>query len=182
MIPIMSENFIAQLIARTDKRRTLDQGSYLFHQGDPIKSVFIVENGLVELTRHQRDGASIILQRATGRMVLAEASVYSEAYHCDAVVEAPSSVFELPRAVFLRHLREDDAFSSLWAAHLAAQVQTARTRSEILVRKTVAERLDGWLAWQGQEVPPKGRWKSVAAQIGVSPEALYRELAKRRSG
>jgi hypothetical protein len=29
-------------------------------------------------------------------------------------------------------------------------------------------------------LPPKGEWKSVAEQIGVSPEALYRELSRRR--
>lgn len=29
-------------------------------------------------------------------------------------------------------------------------------------------------------LPAKGEWKSVAQQIGVSPEALYREIARRR--
>lgn len=181
MIGIMSEGFIEQLIARADKRRTLDQGTYLFHQGDPVSSVFVIEEGLVALTRRQRNGASIVLQRATCQTVLAEASVYSEAYHCDAVVELPSRVFELPKAAFLKHLQEDEEFSNLWAAHLAREVQSARYRCEILSRKTVAERLDGWLAWQGNKLPSKGQWKSIAAQIGVSPEALYRELAKRRS-
>jgi hypothetical protein len=47
--------------------------------------------------------------------------------------------------------------------------------------KTVAERLEGWLIWRGGGLPPKGAWKDIAAEIGVSPEALYRELAKRRS-
>ncbi len=133
----MSEGFFEQLIARADKRRTLDQGTYLFHQGDPVISVFFIEEGLVELTRHQQDGASIVLQRATRQTVLAEASVYSEAYHCDAVVELPSRVFELSKAAFLKHLQEDDEFSNLWAAHLAGEVQFSRYRSEILSRRTV---------------------------------------------
>lgn len=180
MIGIMLENFIEQLIARADKRRTLDQGTYLFHQGDPVSSVFVVDDGLIELSRHQRDGTLIVLQRATCQMVVAEASVYSETYHCAAVVELPSRIFELPKAAFLKHLREDEEFSNLWAAHLAREVQSARYRSEILSRKTVAERLDGWLAWQGNKLPLKGQWKSIAVQIGVSPEALYREFAKRR--
>lgn len=181
MIEIMSDDFIERLIARTGRRRSLDPGSYLFHQGAPVRSVFVIEEGLVELTRHHRDGASIVVQRATRRTVLAEASVYSASYHCDAVAESPSSVFALPKAAFLKHLRDDAAFANLWAAHLAREVQSARYRSEILTRKTVAERLDGWLAWRENELPSKGQWKSVAGQIGVSPEALYRELAKRRS-
>jgi len=177
----MSNKFIEHLIAKARKQRALGQGGYLFHQGDSVRSVFVIEEGLIELTRHQRDGASIILQRATSRTVLAEASIYSDTYHCDGIVAAPSRVYEWPKAVFVRHLQEDDAFSGLWARHLAREVQSARYRSEILSRKTVAERLDGWLVWQGNVFPSKGRWKSVAAQIGVSPEALYRELAKRRS-
>lgn len=181
MIGIMSEDFVQHLIARADKRRALDQGAYLFHQGDTVSSVFVVEEGLVGLTRYQRDGSSIVLQRAASQTVMAEASVYSEVYHCDAAVELPTSVFELPKAAFLKHIAEDEGFSRLWAAHLAREVQSARYRSEILSRKTVAERLDGWLAWQGGKLPAKGQWKSIAVQIGVSPEALYRELAKRRS-
>ena len=43
----------------------------------------------------------------------------------------------------------------------------------------VSARLDAWLAWHG-ELPPRGDWKQLADQIGVSPEALYREMARRR--
>ena len=120
-----------------------------------------------------------MLQRAAFYTVLAEASVYAENYHCDAVAELPTNVFELSKSAFLQHLREDGYFSHLWAAHLAREVQSARYRSEILSLRTVAERLDGWLAWRGDELPPKGEWKSIARQIAVSPEALYRELARR---
>ncbi len=177
----MSDDFVEHLVTKATKQRTLEQGTYLFHQGDPVRSVFVVEAGLVELTRHQRDGASIVLQRATCRTVLAEASLYSESYHCDGIVALPSRVFEWPKAAFVQHLQADERFSELWARHLAHEVQSARYRSEILSRRTVAERLDGWLVWQGNGLPSKGQWKHVAAQIGVSPEALYRELAKRRS-
>lgn len=181
MITIMSQEFFAQLFNKANKRRILDQGAYLFHQGDPVNSVFVVEEGLVELARHQRDGASIVLQRATAQTVLAEASVYSETYHCDGIAKSPSKIIELSRNAFLNQLQQDEEFSRLWAEHLAREVQSARFRSEILSRKTVSERLDGWLAWYENKLPPKGQWTSVATQIGVSQEALYRELAKRRS-
>jgi hypothetical protein len=45
----------------------------------------------------------------------------------------------------------------------------------------VAARLDAWIASNDGNVLGKREWKIVASQIGVSPEALYRELAKRRS-
>jgi hypothetical protein len=53
-------------------------------------------------------------------------------------------------------------------------------RSEIVSLKTVAQRLDAWIAWNGGRSPKKGEWKFVASQIGITPETLYREIAKRR--
>ena len=132
------------------------------------------------MTRHQLDGSAFVLQRARSLTVLAEASMYSETYHCDAVAKSSSIIFELPKKLFLERLRIDEVFSNAWASHLATEIQSSRYKCEILSRKTVTERLDGWLAWKGGDLPDKGQWKAIAEQIGVSPEALYRELAKRR--
>ena len=177
---IMYDDFVEKLIAKANKPSVFDCGANLFHQGDLVRSICIVEKGLVELVRNQQDGTSIVLQQAKSLSVLAEASIYSDVYHCDAVVKLPSRVFVLPKATFLRLLRQDENLSNSWAALLAREVQSSRSQNEILSRKTVSERLEGWLMWQDKELPPKGQWKSIAAQIGVSPEALYRELAKRR--
>jgi len=46
--------------------------------------------------------------------------------------------------------------------------------------KTVAARLDAWLAFHDNQLPPRGKRVEFAREIGVSPEALYRELARRR--
>ncbi len=175
----MSAGFFEQLIAQAGSHRKIGRGGFLFRQDDPVKSVFAVKHGLIELTRYPREGGSIFLQRAHGRSILAEASLYSEIYHCDAVATRPSEIFEMTRATFRDLLHRDRAFSDLWAAHLADEVRSVRSRSEILSRNTVSDRLDGWLAWRGA-LPDKGEWKNIAGQIGVSPEALYRELAKRR--
>ncbi|APO68086.1 hypothetical protein IE4872_CH02476 [Rhizobium gallicum] len=66
-----------------------------------------------------------------------------------------------------------------WASYLSHQLQQARKRAEIATLKTVEARLSAWLAWNGGLMPSKGEWKNLADEIGVSPEALYRELAKR---
>ncbi len=181
MITIMSKNFAAHLIKRAEKRRVMEKGAFLFHEGDEVQSIFIVETGLVELTRPQLDGTVVTVQRATGRTILAEASVYSRLYHCDAVVVRPATLLQLSKTAFLAHLQEDWAFCELWSAHLAKEVQSARYRSEILTMKTVRERLDAWIAFVEHDMPKKGRWKGIAEQIGVSPEALYREMARRKS-
>jgi hypothetical protein len=43
----------------------------------------------------------------------------------------------------------------------------------------VAARLDAWLAWNNA-LPEKVERRRIADEIGVSPEALYRQLGKRR--
>ena len=177
----MSEQIIERLMDLAGDPRQLPEGAYLFHRGDAIRSIFVVQAGLLELVRHQLGGAAVVLQRGGAGTVLAEASLYSDSYHCDALAAAASAVFEVPKPAFLDVLRADAGFADLWAAHLAHEVQSARTRAEILSLRKVTERLDGWLAWRAGVVQPKGQWKSIAAEIGVSPEALYRELAKRRS-
>lgn len=175
----MYTNFVENLITFAGKPRINEAGSSLFHQNDPVQSIFIIESGLVELIRHQPDGKAIVMQRAGSHSVLAEASIYRAVYHCDAQVKQKARVFAFSKTRFLALLEKDPGLSAAWAAHLAGEVQSARSQIDILSRKTVSERLDGWFAWKGNELPAKGSWKSIAVTIGVSPEALYRELAKR---
>ena len=180
MIIIMLKHFIDHFIQNAGLTHQNAQASLLFHEGDLVQCVYVINEGMIALTRHQENGTPLTLQRATKHMVLAEASVYSSRYHCNAVCVQPTSLFEIQKSKFLNMLDKDTIFANLWAKLLAHEVQSARYRSEILTRKTVAERLDGWLAWHGGALPLKGEWKSLAMQIGVSPEALYRELSKRK--
>ena len=46
--------------------------------------------------------------------------------------------------------------------------------------KRVSARLDAWLSLR--PLPPKGEWAMLADDLGVTREALYRELARRRIG
>ena len=84
------------------------------------------------------------------------------------------------KASFAKLLVKSHELSNVWAGYLAQELQRARLRSEILSLKTVAQRLDAWIAWNGGRSPKKGEWRFVANQIGISPEALYREIATRR--
>jgi CRP-like cAMP-binding protein len=112
--------------------------------------------------------------------MLAEASVFSERYHCDAIAAETSQVAEFPRGSFLKLINSDPAFAATWMEHLAHQVQSARLRAEILTLKTVSQRLDAWLAFGDGKLPRRGERSILAKQIGVSPEALYREIGRRK--
>jgi CRP-like cAMP-binding protein len=181
MMAIMSATIADLLSSSRGRKQTLRGGEYLFRLGEPVLSVFVVLEGELHLVRHQKHGGAIVLQRAGSGEVLAEASLFSDQYHCDAVARTNASLRSIPKRQLLDRLRNEPDFAEAWAAHLAQEIQNTRFRSEILSLKTVAARLDAWLAWYG-EIPPKGEWGQLASQIGVSPEALYREMAKRRAG
>jgi CRP-like cAMP-binding protein len=177
MIPIMSDALA--LLFDTAEPRRIYAGARLFHGGDPVHDMYLVTEGAVDLTRVTGTGASVILQRARPGQVLAEASAYSATYHCDAQAIMPALVRSVPVVDFRARLKADPALAERWAAHLAHAVQTARLRAEIRTLRTVAERLDAWLG-EGRALPAKGAWQDLAAELGVSREALYRELARRR--
>jgi CRP-like cAMP-binding protein len=177
MIRIMSD-LISRLASISMFEKTIDAGAFLFLQGDPVHVLHIVRTGTVHLVRHQPDGATAVLQRATAAKILAEASVYSDTYHCDGLVVSPATILLVPVVDVKRLLEADGCFANLWSAYLARELQATRKRAEIMSLKTVKAKLDAWLAWNDGGLPAKGVWKQLADDIGVSPEALYREIAK----
>ena len=160
--------------------RTFDAGARLFRHGDEVSVLHLVEDGEAHLVRHRADGGALVLQRALPNTVLAEASMFSERYHCDGVAIRPTRTVAVAASAVRRLLARDSGFAESWAAHLSCELQATRLRAKILSLRTVRERLDAWTAWNGERLPAKGTWKTVANEIGTSPEALYRELARRR--
>lgn len=121
----------------------------------------------------------MILNRARPGNVLAEASAYSEQYHCDGLANTKTQLRSLPVSQFLERLQSSADVARSWAAQLARELQNARMQSEIRSLKTVTERLDAWLGLRNT-LPPRGEIQDLARVLGVSREALYRELAQRR--
>jgi|SRR5208282_37121 len=178
MIAIMSEELDSLLQGLRGRTCEFQAGASVFHLGDPIRLVHFVRRGTIHLMRHQDDGSALILQRARAGSILAEASVYSESYHCDASAETAAATWAITREDLRRRLEAKPEFSRAWAQYLAHEVQRARLHAEILSLKTVAARLSAWMLWNGA-LPEKGLRRRIATEIGVSPEALYREIAKR---
>ena len=177
MIAIMSDAI--QPLFEGGQSVALGAGARLFLAGDTVAAMYRVVEGRVDLVRHSEAGGRTVLNRATVGQVVAEASAYVGAYHCDGVAAERSRVVSVPLTVFRKRLAGDPALSVAWAESLAHALQEARMLSELRTLNGVAARLDAWLA-QGREVPPKGQWQGLAEVLGVTREALYRELARRR--
>ena len=179
MITIMSPQLVAQFESLPGRELKFAAGAPVFHIGDTVRLVHLVRAGTIHLVRNQADGSALILQRAGPPSMLAEASIYSSSYHCDARAESSATTWAVETREFRAHLSRSPGFAEAWSRYLAYEVQRSRLHAEILSLKTVGARLDAWMAWH-EALPAKGLWSHVAREIGVSPEALYREMAKRR--
>jgi CRP/FNR family transcriptional regulator, dissimilatory nitrate respiration regulator len=163
------------------RTRTLARDAMLFRQGDPVRAVYVVETGRIAMVRHTPDGRRVRLFSAGAGESFAEAALFSDTYHCDAVAEIASRVIVIPkaelRALLARQRRRAEALES----RLAHQVQELRLRLELRDIRRARERV-----WQMLMLAsgPNGRTltfdrplKDVAAEIGLTHEAFYRALA-----
>jgi CRP-like cAMP-binding protein len=160
--------------------RSLVQGEALFRQGDATFAIFAVESGRVQLVRHATQDRMVILHSAGGGDLFAEAALFSDVYHCDAIAAAPSRVRVLPKARLLETLRSDAAVAERFMAMLARQVQQLRTKVQQRDVRSARERLQQYLLLYAAEdgtVAFDGKLKDLASEIGLTPEALYRTLA-----
>ena len=182
MIAIMSlfQGCLQALELRADRELRFDPGAVVFRTGEPVKAMFLVKQGAVRLVRNQPSGDALVLQRALPGDLLAEASLFSRSYHCDAVASEPALLLRVPKQRVAQLQQDDPVWLAVFAAHLAGEVQRTRARAELLSLKRVGQRLDAWLSLHGGALPDRGRWAELALELAVTPEALYRELAARR--
>jgi CRP-like cAMP-binding protein len=175
----LSNHLMEVLSNLAECRRSLPASETLFHAGDPVRCLYLVVIGALRLTRMLPHGSELIVQRAEAGAIVSEASLFAERYCCNAVATEPSVVRVVRIQIVRSALRDDATLMWEWVRHLAREVQHARARAEILSLKTVARRVEAWRALNNGVLPPKGRWRQLAGEIGVSPEALYREFARR---
>lgn len=152
----------------------VEKDTVLFRQGDQPRGYYFVEKGVVRLVRHSSAGDEITIHRSFPGETFAEASLFSDAYHCDALIESDATLFQLDKRATLTLMETDSKFASLLTARFAQQVQQYRRRIELLSVRSAELRVflaveEGWLS---------GNIKGFANQIGLSHEATYRALSQ----
>jgi len=161
--------------------RSLNAGETLFRQGDKATAIFAVESGRVRLVRHTTDNHPIVLHTARSGELFAEAALFAGAYHCDAVAAMASRVRAVPKRPLLAAFRSDPAIGERFMAVLAHQVHALRARLEERnirsARARVLHHLGLMSGADGRAVALEGTLMDLAAELGLTHEALYRTLA-----
>jgi CRP-like cAMP-binding protein len=161
--------------------RVLPPGELLFRQGDPAAAIYKVESGRLRLIRRTIDDHLVILHTARRGEFFAEASLFADAYHCDAVAAAQSSVRVYQKEIVINALRTDPALAEAFIARLARQLQELRARMELRNIRSARDRVLQYLRLcagiGGRSIAIDGQLQDIAAEIGITREVLYRTLA-----
>ena len=108
--PLLSELRDAQLqrVLAHAVRHTLDEGQWLFSQGDPARAFYLVESGQVRLFRLSPDGTEKVIEIVSAGQTFAEALMFLNAprYPVCAAALAPTALIAIDARDFAAMLRD----------------------------------------------------------------------------
>jgi CRP/FNR family transcriptional regulator, dissimilatory nitrate respiration regulator len=178
---VSTSNWLSAGLRAAAVERSLRAGQTLFRAGGRITGLYEVIRGKMRLARLDRSGREAILQVAGPGDMFAEASLFSTAYHCDAIAMTDAVVRFYPKSILLAELERDPKLLFAFTAMLARQVMTLRTRLEQRNIHSARDRVRHYLMLNadsnGRTVTLRGTLKDIAGELGLTHEALYRTLA-----
>jgi CRP-like cAMP-binding protein len=151
----------------------------LFRQAT-LQGIFPARRGAVRLERSTFDGRQVRLHTARAGEFLAEASLFSDTYHCNAVAIEHCVVRCYPKATVLALVEGDPTSATSLLASMAHQVQILRQRLELRSVRSAQDRLLLALELRAEAdgtVHLTGDIQSLALDLGLSREVVYRTLA-----
>ncbi|WP_426308394.1 Crp/Fnr family transcriptional regulator [Acidovorax facilis] len=179
-LPLMRlMRLMPQSLRELAKARQFAAHDAVFQAGDPVCSIYLVAAGEVRLVRYSRSGSEVILQRSRQGFV-AEASLDSRLYHCNAVASEPSDLLEFPADAFRTALHDSSDFRAAWQSQLSQELRKLRSQCERLSLHRAADRIAHYIHSEGVDgcVTLQQPRKAWAAELGLTHEALYRTLRR----
>ncbi len=134
----------------------LRRGTALFSQDQTADSVYLIDNGLIKITRTNKNGGRIILTiRGPGQLVGEEALAEgAAAYYAEAEVLTPATTFRIPREAFVRVLVDNGELASALVTYLLERRLALAEKVELLCLHDVEYRILHYLAELSSLVSP----------------------------
>jgi CRP/FNR family transcriptional regulator, dissimilatory nitrate respiration regulator len=161
--------------------RTLKPGQSLFRQGSRTVGLYEVISGKMRLVRVDRSGREAVLYSASAGETIAEASLFSPTYHCDAIATTSAVVRLYPKTAILAEFQRNPKVAEAFMAMLAHQIMNLRTSLERRNIHSARDRIRHYLVANAgadaSTVALAGTLKDLAGELGLTHEAFYRTLA-----
>lgn len=168
-----------QRLADLSLQKKSKKKTFLFHEGDPGRSIFLLVQGKVQLHKTSQGGKEMVLRLIKPGEVFAEVILFEETcYPVTAVAVVDSIVLELPREKVLK-LLDDKTFRNDFIRMLFKKQRYLATKLHHLASPNLEERLFHFLAEQydaKETIQTTLSKKDTAAAIGITPETLSRLL------
>lgn len=151
----------------------------VFAPGDATRGFYAVLQGVVRLYRMSEQGKETTLEFAREGSVFAEASLFSDMYHCYAETLTDSTLYLIRKDPFLEMIRTNSRFALLWIENLSQNVIQLRHHIEEISIKSSRKRLANYIRHLAEEqntsmvTIPSWR-KDIAKHLNMTQETFYR--------
>ncbi len=166
----------------TIRTKNLQAGEFIFHQGESARNIFAIEKGQIRLVRPTFEGRLVTMHLAKEGESFAEAALFAEMYHCNAMAVTDTSIHIYPKEKVLHALRISSDTAEEYIFQLSAQVRALRTKLELRnilsARERILEYFHLYANPNSRELHLIVPLKEIAADLGLAHETFYRELAK----
>ncbi|MDP9339688.1 MAG: Crp/Fnr family transcriptional regulator [Acidobacteriota bacterium] len=181
MFLLRDQGLPQQLMAEA-RSHELARGETLCRQGEPVKAVFAVEHGRLQLTTLTSEGKQVPLYTVRAGECVAEAALFAESYCSDVVAEVRSRVRSFPIAPLRDTLRKRPDLAEEFMALQAARCNTLRINLELRSFRSARSRILRFIeisaAAKSRIVTLDRTLKNLADDLGLTHEAFYRTLAQ----
>jgi len=155
------------------------KGSILFSPGDPSQGFYAVLNGSIRVYRGSSKGKEITLEIVGAGSTFAEASLFTDTYHCYAEVLKDSTIFLIRKDAFLELVEGNIHFAAAWIKILSHEVMHLRQRIEELTLKSPKTRIMSYILLLAEmqnssSITLPAHRKSIATLLDMTHETFYR--------
>jgi len=159
---------------------SLSSGDHLFRIGDRITRLYFVLSGSLTMVRTLETGQEVVVQRAGAGELFAEASLFAERYHCDAICETDVDCAAYDKQVLLAALARPEVSLAILKVY-SRSIRDLRSQIELRNIKRADDRVLAYLsllpANESDWREPGLAWKDIGRTLGLTHEAIYRALA-----
>jgi CRP/FNR family transcriptional regulator, dissimilatory nitrate respiration regulator len=163
------------------RRESFADGEAIFVAGRRASRLYFIESGCVRLLRALPNGAQAVMHSAVAGDWVAESSLYSDRYHCDAVADGASTLSSVSKAALLKLFEAEPQRCLEFSRVLAHRLRHLRAMHEIVRMRKAEDRVLHWLHLHASGEPPvvhlRQSWSRIAEDLALTREALYRTLS-----
>lgn len=137
----MNVELIEQIKTIATAENNFIKNSKIFNAGERVAQIHFLKKSEAHLIKKN---TNLLINRYAANTILAEASLFSETYHCSCIAASKCESISLSKSSLLKHLNGNPRLAYLGMEYLSTQIMQARDFMAILGMKTVRERFNAF--------------------------------------